>query len=288
MSFWMSPGGAAAISGGTSLVGGLLNRDSGRDERVWATWMDNRNYDRQRYMAQHSTGWQLDDIIDTARENGIHALAALGTQSAAQYTPGNIPTDTFGGGNTKKALGDAMSSAVNTFFQAKEMKMREKRNDAEIDLLEAQAKSYEDELRGTIVASGFGGEGAKISGAGNSAAPAVHDVQRMRKPSDLDSYFHKSGPYAGHWVIPMGDGTYAFDARKLGPAELFEALSGQITSEAVGIGNTLRGKRVKRPGGYKGPKRKGYPGEEVKIGGDVWVWSRALGKWRKRKSGGKI
>lgn len=173
MSFWMSPGGAAAISGGTSLLGGLLNKDSGRDQRVWATWMDNRNYDRQRYMAQHSTGWQLDDVIDTARSNGIHALAALGTQSAAQYTPGNIPTDTFGGGNTKKALGDAMSSAVNTFFQAKEMKMREERNDAEINLLEAQAKSYEDDLRNTIVAPGMGGTAAAVSGAGNSASPST-------------------------------------------------------------------------------------------------------------------
>lgn len=279
--FWTGAGGAAAISGATNLIGGLLNKDSGRDQRVWATWMDNRNYDRQRYMAQHSTGWQLDDVIDTARQNGIHALAALGTQSAAQYTPGNIPDGGFGGGSTKKALGDAMSSAVNTFFQAKDMKMREKRNDAEINLLEAQAKSYEDEARNTIVAPNMGTSAARVSGAGNSA-----DVQNIKKiednPIDPMAYYHRSGPYKGRFVIPMSNGTWVTPAGMV-PKEVLEAIGSETGAELNAILQDLGAKRISRPKQRDISRNPGdYLGQWKKHGGRWYQWTKNGWKQSKR------
>lgn len=162
MSFFTSPAGAAAISGGAELLGGIFGKDSGYHERKFAKEMSDRDYKRnlkmfwqnwtnQRYAAGNFTGMQMQDAMDTAAANGIHRLAAMGVQGpgyqpAGQLSQSEIPQGTYdndGGPN----IGDAVSRALNSAVNAYEFKHKKRMDEASLDLLKAQTKTTEARAR---------------------------------------------------------------------------------------------------------------------------------------------
>ena len=163
MGFWTGAGGAAAISGASSLLGGLLGKGDGgmrqRKQDARFFWQTRRD-DQERFATQRAdqlqfakegAGWQMQDIIDTAGQNGIHPLAALGVAGSPGYTPvqGGSVQAPFGGPSEEdnNFLGDAVSDAMNTYLRVRQMDHKEQMDQAHLDLLTAQSKTAEAEAR---------------------------------------------------------------------------------------------------------------------------------------------
>lgn len=151
--FWETAAGAAAISGASNLLGGLMGSDDGysgpdgwqvfKAQRKWRK----QDWARQKKLAQRSAGWQLRDMAQAARKEGLHPLAAMGNAGAVNYIPGAqnpVGGDPGQGGSVgDNFLGDAVSESLNTFFRAKQMEHRQEMDKAELELLKAQTKSIE-------------------------------------------------------------------------------------------------------------------------------------------------
>ena len=184
--FLASAGGAALIQGGASLLQGVLGggNDSGLRQRQLTEKLNSLNWKRQKYMARNSAGWQMQDLVDTARQNGIHPLAALGTQGAAQYTPAQSTGSEYAHDSSSNAfIGDSVSDALNTFLAVKQADHRRKMDEAELELLKAQSKTLEAEARRTETEAGITAGIAENLGD-NTAEPGRTTVTQVEKDAD--------------------------------------------------------------------------------------------------------
>lgn len=165
--FLASPGGAALISGAASALDSIFGsspepaegvdkaftREMFRRQRDAARNAERRDWKRQKKVLRQGTGWQMQDIFDTADENGIHRLAALGVQGAGYQPVGQAPGGVQmaeGGGGTPGSdpfLGDAVSRALNAALAQREFEHDKKMDEAELELLKAQAKTIEANTR---------------------------------------------------------------------------------------------------------------------------------------------
>lgn len=122
--------GAALISGGAQLLGGLMGGDSGmRPEHQLL-----EQYKMQKEFAMHGIQWRADD----ARAAGLHPMAALGT-SPTQFSPVGIWQ---GGASRGERMGDAFARAgqgLGNAYGAQLTPEQRVMNDAQLKVMEAQA-----------------------------------------------------------------------------------------------------------------------------------------------------
>ena len=132
-----------------------------RQKKEFGILEKERTLDRAREegFAKESTGWAMQDAINTARENGLHPLAALGTQSQYQATgQSGAGSATLSSPELSTlqqpqfeedyaALGNAISGVINELSpNVKASNDRNRRyEESQIALNEARAKSLEAE-----------------------------------------------------------------------------------------------------------------------------------------------
>ena len=91
--------GSAAVSAGSSLLGGLMDTLTNDGDKQWQ-----KNYNAQKEFAQNSIQWRVQD----AQKAGLHPLYAMGN------TPGYTPSSSF----ETNTMGQAIAQAGNAFGQA--------------------------------------------------------------------------------------------------------------------------------------------------------------------------
>lgn len=135
----MSVLGAAAISAGSSLLGGLMNRSSAKSDQ-------SRNIALQKEFAQNGIRWKVAD----AKAAGLHPLAALGA-STATYTP---VTQVGAMGDTVANMGQDISRAMYANASTAERKEEQVRmqayNDAQLKLQTENMSLQNDLIRQQI------------------------------------------------------------------------------------------------------------------------------------------
>lgn len=253
---------------------------------------EREQFDRGQYQnarfAKNAAGWQMQDLIDTARENGIHALSALGG-GAAQYSPVNVgssanaagPSPTGGVTNNAGALlGDAIGEGLDAVYGkfSKEAKKSEQRSDemyrlkkqreeAEIELLKSQSRTTLAGIRATA------SDGRKD--ITNTDQDAVQNIRKIEtEPLNPMSYYHEDGPYKHQFVIPMSNGTYVLPKNTV-PSEVAEAISGGTVAEVTGLLNDLGAKRIGRPKLPSKPRGKGdYLGQMKQTSSGWYQWTK--------------
>lgn len=147
--------------------------------------------------AKNSTGWQFDDLMQSADQSGIHRLAALGGASAAQYSPvqgqapisgapavphgpnaSSLPSTTTANLDTA-FMGDIIGPAVNQAIQAyqtdQSQQLQAERNEigkasaaAEIQESQARAELYTAQSR-SLLAKARQNDDPVTQGVTNSA-----------------------------------------------------------------------------------------------------------------------
>jgi len=220
-------GTAAAISGGTTLLGGLLGR---RKQKPFAQQLDEkRQHEEQRYT------W----LRDGAKNAGFNPLTVLG---AAGHTAGNMPVDTETPLGWKAALGDAIRAGGQAF--------------SEYDPIREESLQLDNELKKRQITS-FDNERSRQGSAGSGLA---QKVQPLSVETDPDTGFQvkdnvvdlgsddlrkwRLGPkslWPNQYVVRgIKDPTAAYVfPNTWSPAEPTEGLLGDIPSEIRSIGDLL-------------------------------------------------
>lgn len=127
-----------------------------KQQDQWTYWDQNR---RQDEYAKNAAGWQMDDLMQTADEAGIHRLAALGGASAgynpvtssgqgassvstgaAPPTAGNFGDGTIMGDAIAEA-GRAIAAGYETSHQKKMRTLAERHAAAEAEIAESQSRT---------------------------------------------------------------------------------------------------------------------------------------------------
>lgn len=218
----------------------------------WLYWDQNR---RQDEYAQNSAGWQMEDIMQTADEAGIHRLAALGGASGNNYQPfqssgggggstGGIagaapPTASYAGGHGP-IMGDAIAEAAkaiaNGYMSDHEKKMQgysERQASAEAEIAEAQSRT----LLAAERAKGLSGP-ATVSPEwdGRPKSAPWRDRIPVRMP-DGETIAHLPKSVADRYMLKYMD--------QMTTGELNE-ITGEIVGEAKAIGSV--GKNLEAAG----------------------------------------
>lgn len=154
---------SAAGSIGSALIGGLLGKGGDgltahdqlqmfRESMNWEYSRYHNDLKMQKEFAQNAAGWGMQDVIDTAKENGLHPLAALG-QTGAQYSPISSGSPGIpgggGGGNNGAFLGDKIGEAIESLLGDKH-KQERKRDNAEIARIDAETELINQRSRSII------------------------------------------------------------------------------------------------------------------------------------------
>lgn len=279
LDFLGTPGGGAIAQGAANLFGGLFRGSDPESATRNQKWQFRRQRDMFKWQtdwAKEATGHTMRDVFRTADQSGIHRLAALGGASA--YQPTGMSVGGPGPTEQQPFLGDSMSEALNTFIRGKEFQHQQKMDEAELELIKAQAKTLEAQARRTE--TGTQAISTATADQTPSGTPTID-----ANPVDPLSYYNRTGPYAGHFVIPMGDGYYKLP-KGTTPSEVAEAITGSVTGEVHGIIKTLGAQRIKRPKlASRKPTHKGKPGETVRHN-EEYVWYQTKGgPWVLRKRG---
>lgn len=236
--------------------------------------MSDRQFDEnvywQNYWNTHGAGTTLKSLVSAASESGIHPLAALGVGGASfspvSSSPPNPP-------NTGSAIGEGLSQLLEGFDKdkKKEKELQHKKDQAEIDYLNSMSRTNIAKAERV---------GRDISSNAASSGPVsdrpIQNIEKIEEnPIDPLSYWHKSGPYKGRFVIPMSNGTWV-SPKNFPPAEVREALAGSTSSEITTLLDQLGFKEIQRPKMRSGPpQRKGKKlGETVVTGDGEYQWTK--------------
>lgn len=257
-----------------------------RDQDLFRQWTledAHRNYNQQKEFATKSTGWQFDDLMKSADRSGIHRLAALGSAGAAGYQGTNQSSMPGGASigappvNEGPYLGDVIGKAISMARQQQQDSLAAQMSRKEMELLEAQTEQIRAATSRTEISNQ---RLAELQQGGNSVPTNDDDW------SDIQTFWHSTGAYAGNYVVPAGGSWYAVDPRKTPPADIMEGLLGDNPLTFFnGLAAAGSARKVKRPGGYKGPKAPGKYGGEIKnVGGTYYQWSSRNKYWRPIKT----
>lgn len=257
MSFWATPGGAAAISGAASLVGGLLGSGgSAYKDRLHHWDITNDAYKKQFAMmgwqrdvqerfAKESTGWQFDDLMEAADQAGIHRLSALG--GAQSYQPainaGFSPSGGPSPASRDNLLGDAVGDALNAYHRAEQIKHQKAMDKADLEIRKETANAIKDQ--GQLWEAQSRTEIAQArriaTDAPQWASKTFDEVVDFRadpmstRPEEARI---KHGPLAGLHVQKIG-GRYYVNNPQSSPAALLEETTGSVVSEIQGATSGL-------------------------------------------------
>lgn len=136
---------AALISGGTNILGDLLDWNRGSNDSsqnasmAWTIEENRKNYERQKEFAKNGLRWRVEDAIAA----GLHPLAALGA-SGASYSPASIAplfgTDDEGlsKGQFLARSGQNIARAVEATMSKEERLFNAQRNQLEIERMKKE------------------------------------------------------------------------------------------------------------------------------------------------------
>lgn len=265
---------SAGIMAGASIIGGLLGNRSRRKaetkslketkrnnawsrdfaERQFHQQILDRNQDRAdihfqraddwertKFLARNSAGWQFDDLMQSADEAGIHRLAALGSASATSYSGAVHTGSTVGGlgadlstpnleGQDYSFLGDAVGAYLGQQQQQRENDRADKLTDAQVGVLNAERRQLDASTSRTAIANA---RAAARNGPAKLSTEMqdgdVHIPTQLYEPDRVPK-----GPNKGDYLVTIGKKTYLFDKRNT-PVEQLEMLVGTVGSELAGV-----------------------------------------------------
>jgi hypothetical protein len=203
-------GGGELLSAGMQALGGIAGRKN------------------ERKLARNSSGWALRDTVETAKEVGIHPLAALGTVSP--YTSSNPMAVGLANAGSTLAQGAAAKSRAkeNAAIMASQVAV----NNTQAELNAARSRTEAMEQR--RIANELS---ATAAGPANSGGILYYGADPLStRPEEARI---KDGPHKGKYAY-MLDGTI-FVTGNTSPQALIEELKGSALGEITAIADTITG-----------------------------------------------
>ncbi|QCS37358.1 DNA pilot protein [Tortoise microvirus 92] len=186
---------AAVISGGATIIGGLMNRDSQNSANAQNMEINRQNAELQKEFAQNGLRWKVSD----AKAAGIHPLAALGA-STTSYAPAAIGVESNNAmGNAVAGMGQDISRAVAATQTANEREMAEMaKQSLHLDL---QGKSLDNAIRASQLAKLNATQiGPPMPSAGTKPVPSPQNP--ARDAGNITSYAFMRTDDGGLSVVP--------------------------------------------------------------------------------------
>jgi hypothetical protein len=203
-------GGGPLLEAGTSILGGVLGNK------------------HEKNLAKNSTGWAIRDTVRTAKDVGIHPLAALGTASPYQ---GSNPIG-IGVQNAGAALNEGISRKQDRKDNAAIIASQVRVNDTQAELNAARSRTEALEHRRIL-----NDLTATAAGPANYGGLNYYGADPLStRPEEARI---KEGPHKGKYAY-MLDGVI-YITGDTSPQALFEELKGSTVGELTSIADTILG-----------------------------------------------
>ena len=229
------------FAGGSSLIGGIGNWFSGRENRKSQQNANAANYAAQKEFYQNSVGWRVAD----SKRSGVNPIYGLGADSAS-FSPSFQAVGGSGVGDALNSVGQSGLAMSQIIAQSQMVRAQTKMYEAEAQLKQVQAQKE------AATPISLPGEGVKPT-----LDPTVSSASPTPVKKDVDS--KKIVPqedYGSFWIPNTNKSWYAdsagvtHDGKKVLHVYLTSATAKQGMSEQKNGFFDVLGEGIKRTAGW--------------------------------------